>query len=86
MVQCEQALQEFGIVERGGPAVGGEDGLIQLAVRVNKPGRAGVVEIRKSAFLQFLDNVRFLVLCLAKIPICREIRQIDCSPPLSLYV
>src|ERR1700690_4068399 len=39
--------------------------------------------LRRGGFLRCAHHRE--VLCLAKIPICREIKQIDCSPPLSLY-
>ena len=42
---------------------------------------AGLPETTSTTFKPMLSG-----LCLAKIPICREIKQIDCSPPLSLYV
>lgn len=53
VIESEQPLQEFRIGERGRPAMGGEDGLIQFAVSIHQPGGARVVEIREGAALQF---------------------------------
>ena len=54
MVQGEQALEHFRVRERERPAVCRKDRRIQLPMRFRQPARAGIVEIRERAALQFL--------------------------------
>ena len=56
MVQGQEALNDFGVGDVGGPAVGGEDGFVQFAMSVGEPLRAGVVEVGERAF--FLIRLR----------------------------
>ena len=42
-------LENLGIGQPGGPAVGGEDGDIQGAMRLRQPGRTGIVQVRQDA-------------------------------------
>jgi hypothetical protein len=51
-IQRQQLLEDRLVVEIGGPAVGGEDGGVELLVRESEPGRAGVVEVRQSPLLE----------------------------------
>jgi hypothetical protein len=43
VVEGEEAFEDFGVGEVGGPSVGGEDGLVEFAVGVVEPRRALVV-------------------------------------------
>ena len=51
VIQGEEALEDFGIGESGRPAVGREDGLVELAMRIGQPGWALVVEVGEGAVL-----------------------------------
>jgi hypothetical protein len=44
-VQGEEFLEDLFVGEVRGPVVGGEDGFVELRVRVREPGRAFVVEL-----------------------------------------
>jgi hypothetical protein len=45
LVEFEQPLQDGVVAEIGGPAVGGGDGGVEVAVGVVEPGGALVVEV-----------------------------------------
>ena len=53
-VEGEQFGQEFIIAERRRPAVGGEDGGVELLVGEVEPGGALVVEVGESPLFEFL--------------------------------
>ena len=52
-VQGQQALQDFGVAEAGGPAVGRSYGGVQGSVGVGQPGGALVVEVGQRPLFQF---------------------------------
>ena len=58
MVQGEETGEDLLGGERVGPAVGGEDGLVEGAVGVVEPGGALVVELGERAVLE-VDFLRF---------------------------
>jgi hypothetical protein len=53
-IERQESGQEFVVGKFAGPAVGGEDGGVELLVREVEPGRALVVEIRERALLELL--------------------------------
>ena len=53
-VEGEEALEDFGVGEVGGPAVGGGDGGVQVGMDVGEPGGALVVEVGQGAFLEII--------------------------------
>ncbi len=52
VVQGEEVGEDLLGGEGGGPAVGGEDGLVEGSVGVDEPLGASVVEVGKGALLQ----------------------------------
>jgi hypothetical protein len=48
-VEGEEAFEDGGVGEVGGPGVGGEDGGVEVGVGVGEPGGAGVVEVGEGA-------------------------------------
>ena len=55
-VERQQPLQDGGVGQVGGPAVGGAHGGVQPGVRLGQPGRAGVVERGQRELLQVVER------------------------------
>jgi len=52
-VEGEEALQDLGVGEVGGPAVGGEDGGVEGGVGVVEPGGSLVVQVGEGPLVEF---------------------------------
>ena len=55
-IEFEECGEEFVVGHGRRPAVGGEDGVVELAVDVVEPGGALVVEIGEGAFFEFFGG------------------------------
>ncbi len=55
-VEIEEAGEEVVVGYVGGPAVGGEDGVVEGPVGVAEPGRHPVVELGEGALLELLGR------------------------------
>ena len=53
-IQGEEVFEDLFVRHAGIPAVGGEDGLVELAMGVVKPGGTFVVEVRERSLLELL--------------------------------
>src|SRR6185437_17134988 len=52
VIEGEEAFEDLGVGEGGGPAVGGEDGFVEGAVGVGEPGGAFIVEVGEGALFE----------------------------------
>ena len=52
LIQRQQLLEDLLVAHLGLPAVGGEDGGVELGVGEGEPGGALVVEVRQGALLE----------------------------------
>ena len=85
-IQREEFRENLLIAHLGVPAVGGEDGGVELLVGEGEPGRALVVEVRQGALLEALTLLLRRICAPIALTTRPRLRVTWCSQNLSVLI